>query len=326
MPRIGGKILPLFRGRSGFVSGEEISRELNVSRTAVWKHINRLRTEGYVIDAIPSQGYRLVSNPDIMSAEEIAAETGAKNVIGSKIVCLGETGSTNAEAFRMAAEGEAHGTVVFAESQLNGKGRLGRRWESPPGANIYCSVILRPDIMPHEAPQLTFVSAVAVARAIRISTSLAPSIKWPNDIMLQGRKVAGLLNEMSAETDRINFVILGIGVNVNMTGEQFPPDIRYPATSLFLEHGDRLSRNDFAAVMLKELDQLYCGFVADGFAPARMEWQSLCNANGRAVTVSDSGREVVSGMFAGIDDDGAMLVRRGGSDIVRILTGDVRIS
>src|SRR6185369_17974712 len=147
---------------------------------------------------------------------------------------LGETGSTNADAFRLAEEGAAEGTVVLADTQSGGKGRLGRIWSSPPGVNLYCSVILRPSVKPYEAPQLTFLSAVAVARAIEQATGLKPEIKWPNDVLIGGRKVAGLLNEMSAETDRINFVILGLGVNLNMTTAQFPHDLRHPATSLFL--------------------------------------------------------------------------------------------
>lgn len=324
MGRIAGQVLRLFLNQQGFVSGEAISRELNVSRTAVWKQINVLRKEGYVIEALPSQGYRLLLNPDVLRPEEISAGVDGAG-IGSKIICLQETASTNMEAFRLAGEGSAHGTVVLAEMQHNGKGRMGRRWESPTGVNLYCSVILRPEIMPHEAPQLTFLSSVAVARAIQISTGLEPMIKWPNDLLLRDKKVAGLLNEMSAETDRINFVILGIGVNLNMAETQFPADLRQPATSVMLEYGSRLNRSAFAAVMLNELDRLYSDFLAYGFAPVRKEWQQLCNANGREVTVNDSGQELVSGSFAGIDGDGALLVRRTDNEVVRILCGDVRV-
>lgn len=323
MRRTAGKILSLFRNQPGFLSGEAISRELNVSRTAIWKQINALRKEGYMIEALPSQGYRLLSYPDILQPEEIS--NGMDAGIGSKIVCLQETSSTNTEAFRMAVEGSPHGTAVFAEMQHNGKGRMGRRWESPAGVNLYCSVILRPDIMPHEAPQLTFLSSVAVARAIRITTKLDPQIKWPNDLLLRNKKVAGLLNEMSAETDKVNFVILGIGVNLNMAEVQFPADLRHPATSLLIENGSPVNRSAFAAVMLKELDRLYCEFLSDGFGPVRNVWQQFCNANDREVTVSDSGEEIVSGRFAGIDGDGALLVRRTDNVIVRILCGDVRV-
>lgn len=323
MGRTAGKILSLFRYQQGFLSGETISKELNVSRTAVWKQINVLRKEGYVIEALPSQGYRLLSYPDILQPEEIS--NGMAAGIGSKIVCLQETPSTNTEAFKLAVEGSPHGTVVLAEMQHNGKGRMGRHWESPAGVNLYCSVILRPDIMPYEAPQLTFLSSVAVARAIHITTKLDPQIKWPNDLLLRNKKVAGLLNEMSAETDKVNFVILGIGVNLNMTEAQFPADLRHPATSLLIENGSPLNRSAFAAVMLKELDRLYGDFLSNGFGPVRKEWQQFCNANGREVTVSDAGEEIVTGRFAGIDGDGALLVRRTDNEVVRILCGDVRV-
>ena len=179
--------------------------------------------------------------------------------------------------------------------------------------------------MPQEAPQLTFLSAVAVARAIEQSTALKPEIKWPNDVLINGRKVAGLLNEMSAETDGINFVILGIGVNLNMTHVQFPADLRTPATSLLIEKGLPVNRAQFAAAMLDELDRLYTDFLDNGFGPVRDEWQQRCNANGREVVVSEGSVETARGMFHGIDGDGALLVRSSGGVIERILSGDVRV-
>jgi BirA family biotin operon repressor/biotin-[acetyl-CoA-carboxylase] ligase len=318
-------ILHLFReAGNSFVSGALISRELRVSRTAVWKHINGLRDVGYVIDAVPSRGYLLVSTPNILSEEEVRERLHAA-IIGRRLVCLSEAVSTNATAFRLAEEGAVEGTVVIADAQSGGKGRMGRVWLSPPGINLYCSVVLRPTVKPYQAPQLTFLSAVAVARAIELTTALKPEIKWPNDVQINGRKVAGLLNEMSAETDGINFVILGIGVNLNMTSAQFPADLRTPATSLLLEQGGAVNRAQFSAIMLNELDRLYAGFLADGFDPVRDEWQQRCNAHGREVSVSDGGSEIMSGTFAGIDGDGAMLVRLPGGTVERILSGDVRV-
>ena len=318
-------ILRLFReAGSGFVSGELISRELKVSRTAVWKHINGLRAAGYKIEAIPSRGYHLLSSPDILSLEEVRQKLSTIR-IGRQLVCLAETTSTNADAFRLADDGAEEGTAVIADAQSGGKGRRGRVWSSPAGVNLYCSVVLRPAIMPHEAPQLTFLSAVAVARAIELTTILKPEIKWPNDLLLNGRKVAGLLNEMSAETDGINFVILGIGINLNMTLAQFPADLRTPATSLLMEQGCPVNRAQFAAAMLGELDRLYADFLRHGFGPVRDEWQQRCNANGREVIVSEGDVETVRGMFHGIDGDGAMLVRLPDGTVERILSGDVRV-
>ncbi len=317
-------ILRLFRQEGGFLSGEVISRELNVSRTAVWKHISALRQAGYVIEAVPSRGYQLLSAPDVLNVEEIEAHLKAV-VMGRRFVCLADTASTNVDAFRLAEQGAVEGTVVLADSQSSGKGRMGRIWASPAGVNFYCSVVLRPSVMPYEAPQLTFLSAVAVARAIELATELRPQIKWPNDVLIDGKKVAGLLNEMSAETDGVNFVILGIGVNLNMSADQFPSDLRHPATSLRLELGRPVARARFAAVLLNELDRLYDSFRSQGFGPVREEWQQRCNAHGRELVVSDGGRETVRGLFAGIDGDGALLVDRGDAGVERILSGDVRV-
>lgn len=319
-----GTILRLFRTGDGFISGEHLSRELGVSRTAVWKHISALRKDGFRIEAVPSRGYRLLSSPGNIEPHEIAAGLVGSR-IGNRLEFNKVTVSTNADAFHLAEEGAAEGTVVLADSQSGGKGRRGRIWASPAGVNLYCSVVLRPAIMPHEAPQLTFLSAVAVARAIEHTTKLTPEIKWPNDLLIAGKKVAGLLNEMSAETDGINFVVLGIGVNLNMTARQFPPDLRQPATSLLIESGAQVDRSHFAVIMLNELDRLYSDFLRHGFAPVREEWQQRCNARGRRILVTDSGTECTGGMFAGIDSDGALLLKTDDGQLQRITCGDVRI-
>ncbi len=261
----------LYETDAPFISGEELSRTLDVSRSAVWKQIKALRALGFEISAEPSRGYRLISSPDRLHAASVAHLLESER-IGKKIISLQDTVSTNAVAFRMAEDGAEEGGVIIAERQTGGKGRLGRNWASPAGVNLYCSVILRPPIQPVAAPQLTFLSVIAVARAIEQLTPLKARIKWPNDILINGKKVAGLLNEMSAETDKVNFVILGIGVNLNMTQEQFPGDLRHPATSLFIENGVKADRTGFTRVMLHELDSLYSAFLAEGYAPARREW------------------------------------------------------
>lgn len=325
MPRrtAAADLLKLLRG-AGVVSGELLSRELGVSRTAIWKQIAGLRSAGYRIDAIPSQGYCLATEPDLLHESCLRDALGSSCLIGRRIVCCGETGSTNADAFLLAEQGAEDGTVLLAERQLAGKGRLGRRWESPAGVNLYCSVVLRPELPPYEAPQLTFLSAVAVARAIKITTGLQPAIKWPNDLLMNGRKVAGLLNEMNAETDRVGFVILGIGVNLNMRADQFPPDLRTPATSLMLETGFPIARQTFAVHLLHELDQEYCRFQLEGFGPVREEWASYCNAFGREVQV-DVGAHLLQGPFMGIDHDGALLMKLSDGRVERILSGDVTV-
>lgn len=325
MPSAVSTIIRLFREAGGdYISGTAISRETGITRSAVWKHITALRETGYIIDAVPSRGYRLASVPDILSEEEIRNSLDT-TVFGSRLVCLETTASTNAAAFRLAEEGAPEGCVVVADTQSAGKGRLGRVWLSPPSVNLYCSVVLRPPVMPHQAPQLTFLSAVATVRAITRTTALAPEIKWPNDVIINGRKVAGLLNEMSAETDGINFVILGIGVNLNMTGDQFPPDLRTPGTSLKIESGCAVNRAFFAACLLNELDLLYREFLEQGFEPVRAAWQQHCTARGRMVSVSNGGSEEFRGHFAGVDSDGAMLLALPDGRLQRVLCGDAKV-
>jgi BirA family biotin operon repressor/biotin-[acetyl-CoA-carboxylase] ligase len=318
------KILDIFRHDEGrIVSGEELSGVLQVSRTAVWKHIKSLKEVGYRIEAIPSRGYRLLASPDLLIPAEISAGLNSAR-IGRRLICYRETGSTNENAFKLAEEGAEEGTVVVAESQLRGKGRLGRHWESPAGVNLYCSVILRPPILPARAAQLTFLSVVAAARAIEAVTSLRPSIKWPNDLLLSGKKVAGLLNEMSAETEKVNFIVLGIGVNLNMDLAQFPADLRHPATSLFLETGKLVCRLDFARALLEALDALYDTYLLNGYDPVREEWLARCKFLGKKVRIAFQKNEI-NGTATGIDEEGALLVRLPDGGVERVLAGDVTI-
>lgn len=318
------RMVELFRAEKGKVfSGEELGSALGVSRTAVWKHVNKLRARGYLIESVPSRGYRFLAAPDTLTPTELS--TGLRTVrIGRRIVAVDETDSTNQLAFRLAEEGAEDGLVVIADRQTGGKGRLGRRWESPGGVNLYCSVILRPAMPPVRAPQLTFLSAVAVARAVESVTRLCPQIKWPNDILVDGLKVAGLLNEMSSETDTIHFVVLGIGVNLNMEREQFPETLRHPASSLMLKSGARVSRVEFTRALLTSLDDLYQDYLQQGFAPIRAEWLSRSMVLGRRVRVA-SGDEVTVGTVAGIDDDGALLLQRDGGVSERVVAGDVTV-
>lgn len=316
-------ILSLFNQTpDGFVSGEKISEELGVSRTAVWKHIRNLRQAGYLIEAVPSRGYQLLQAPDVLMPESI--QTGLdNNVIGAKVVCLDETDSTNIQACRLADEGDRDGLVVVADKQVSGKGRMGRQWESPGGVNLYASILLRPDILPFEAPKLTFLSAVAVCRAINTCTNLTAKVKWPNDVLVNGKKVAGLLNEMSSETEQVHYVVLGIGVNINMHSDQFPQQLRYPATSLREEMGRDVSRLDFTRALLKQIDSLYQVFLEQGSESIIAEWSELCDLTGKPVQV-DCGNTQLQGIMVGLGDDGALQVRTDDGQIENIYAGDVR--
>jgi len=316
-------ILSLFsQTPDGFVSGEHISAELGVSRTAVWKHIRILRQSGYVIEAIPSRGYQLLQSPDVLKPESIQSDLECRRV-GSRVRCFDETDSTNLQACRLGDEGEVDGLVVVADRQSSGKGRMGRRWESPGGVNLYASILLRPAILPFEAPKLTFLSAVAVCRAITNCTGLQPTVKWPNDILLGGAKVAGLLNEMSSETDQVHYVVLGIGVNLNMRAEQFPADLRYPATSLAIAAGKTVSRLRFTRTLLQEIDALYQTYLEEGSAPIMSAWAELCDLTGKAVQV-DCHELKIEGTMVGLAEDGALLVRTATGKIENVYAGDVR--
>jgi len=316
-------ILSLFsQTPDGFVSGEHISAELGVSRTAVWKHIRNLRQSGYVIEAIPSRGYQLLQSPDVLKPESIQSDLECRRV-GSRVRCFDETDSTNLQACRLGDEGEVDGLVVIADRQSSGKGRMGRRWESPAGVNLYASILLRPAILPFEAPKLTFLSAVAVCRAITNCTGLQPTVKWPNDILLGGAKVAGLLNEMSSETDQVHYVVLGIGVNLNMRAEQFPANLRYPATSLAIASGKTVSRLRFTRTLLQEIDALYQTYLEEGSAPIMFAWAELCDLTGKAVQV-DCNELKIEGTMIGLAEDGALLVRTATGNMETVYAGDVR--
>jgi BirA family transcriptional regulator, biotin operon repressor / biotin---[acetyl-CoA-carboxylase] ligase len=317
------KILALFRADADrFVSSEEICRLLGVSRTAVWKQVERLRRQGYAIEAISSRGYRLRSAPDNLLPAEIMAELDTA-LIGREILFLDETDSTNLRAHEQGEAGGRDGLVIIADRQTAGKGRLGRQWQSPPAVNFYASVLLRPTFLPRQAPQLTFLSAVATVRAVQEVAGLPARVKWPNDVLVGGRKIAGLLNEMSAETERINYVILGIGVNLNMRAEQFPEELRYPATSVLLETGAPVSRNTFGRALLRHLDSLYTLYLAEGFLPLRRAWEAHFDLVGRPVEVDFRGT-VLQGLVNGIDEEGALLLQRSGGQVEKVLAGDVR--
>lgn len=317
------EILRLFREREGdFLSGEELSQALGVSRTAVWKQIGLLRELGYSIEAVPSKGYRLLLSPDVLLPADIQAGLGTA-AVGREIVFFRETDSTNLRAHELGERGASDGTVVIADSQSAGKGRMGRRWSSPPRVNLYASVLLRPPILPRSAPQLTFLSAVAVARAVAEAGGVEPRVKWPNDVLIGGKKVAGLLNELNAETERIHYVVLGIGININMTRDQFPPDLRYPATSVLLERGEPVSRTRLAQALFRHLDDLYGRYLEEGFPPVLAAWEELFDLTGREVEVDFQDRRV-QGRVEGLDDDGALLLRRSDGLFERVLAGDVK--
>jgi len=316
------EILQLLRKHpSAFLSGQEISRRLKVSRTAVWKRLRRLRTLGYEIEASTRSGYRLIQSPDLLTPSEINPILKTK-WMGRTIHHFQTLDSTNSKAYQLALNGAEEGEVVISESQGKGRGRLGRQWFSPPFLNLYLSVILRPKISPHQASLITLMAAVATADAIQKFSGLLPLIKWPNDILLRDRKVAGLLNEIHSEMDRIHFVILGIGVNLNMEEKILSKEIRAVATSLKREMGQKVSRKAFLQFFLQELEKWYSIFLEEGGAVILKAWRDRAHIKGRQVKVTSFGETVV-GIAIDVDSDGALILETEDGKQKRVVAGDI---
>ena len=307
-------------GRDEFTSGEALSAKLGLSRTAVWKHVQSLREKGYRIDAVPARGYRLVDVPDRLSPLELAPLLSTHD-LGQNIHFHDSLPSTNEAAFRLAADGAEHGEVVITEQQTAGKGRRGRTWVSPHGLNLYFSAILRPELPPQRAPELTLVAAVALAETLREAGADA-LIKWPNDVQIGGRKVAGILTERSAEPERVHFVVLGVGVNLNAGPEDFPPEVASTATSLSQALGRRVNRALFTASLWGRLEEWLDLHHEVGFDPVRERWKELSATLRQEVLVRTGGSEL-RGVAEDIDTSGALLVRTAGGSLERVLAGDV---
>jgi BirA family biotin operon repressor/biotin-[acetyl-CoA-carboxylase] ligase len=317
------KILQLLRECGGYLSGEDISRSLEVSRTAIWKHMQTLKQEGYDIESHSRLGYRLRCTPDLLLPDEIRSRL-TTNIIGrGSIFYFPEIESTNNEAKKQAAAGCPEGSIVLAETQASGRGRLSRGWFSPFAKGIWLSVVLRPLFSPQEAPKCTIMAAVAVNRAIRRISGIESGIKWPNDILYRGRKLVGILTEMSAEMDAINHVVIGMGLNVNMTQEEFPPELFDIATSIAAAAGHAVPRLELLMAVLAELDALYHQVVNRGFDKVLDEWRIQSVTLGQAVNVLGVNRQF-SGVAFDIDQDGALLVKTD-EGIERVLAGDVSI-
>jgi len=297
--------------RQPVVSGEQLSATLGISRAAIWKHVEQLRARGYRIQAEHARGYRLTGAPDRLLPDEIVPRLGARR-LGRRIVYFEETDSTNVQAMRLARDGAPEGTLVVAERQTHGRGRMGRSWSSPAYVNLYASWILRPALAPAAAPQLSLAAALGVARALAPLAAGKVAIKWPNDCLLDGRKVAGILTEMDAELDRVRAVVVGIGVNLNGTERTFPPELRATATSVRLATGRRVDRIAFTAALCDALESVYDRLLQDGFGALIGEWNEYSCLTGRQVTVDCSGQRT-TGTVRGLDESGRLVLALGGT-------------
>jgi len=319
------QLLAALRAHPDGVAGTELCQQLGVTRAAVWSHIESLREAGFEIIASPHRGYQLVAAPDALLAVDLQSRQRNGQLIGNAIRVLPQTTSTNDEASRAALEGHPEGLVIFAESQSAGRGRMGRRWSSPAGRGLWFSVLLRPSLAPSECTQLTAASANALVRAIQSTTGITPEIKWPNDLLIKGKKIAGILTEMSAELEHVRSVILGIGIDANQTASEFPADLRPIATSLKLATGKTVSRADLAEAVLRELDREYARILAGQFAAVAEEWGSRCSTLGKQVTI-DMGARRVRGRAEALDENGALLLRTEHGRIERIIGGEVTLT
>jgi BirA family biotin operon repressor/biotin-[acetyl-CoA-carboxylase] ligase len=315
------RILGWLRANAEPLSGEELARRLGCSRAAVWKHVATLRRDGYAIEARHARGYVLTVSPDRVSPAALAP-----HLTGSwrEIVWRAEIDSTQHLARERARAGAPEGTVVVAEAQRSGRGRLGRAWFSPPGVNLYLTVVLRPARAPAVVPQLALVAGVAVADALRDVAGVDARLKWPNDVLVGGRKVAGILTELEGEAERVGFVLVGIGVNVNGAAAEFPPELRATATSLRVACGRTVDRALLAGRLLAAFEARYGRFLAGGFAAIRPAFEATAFLTGREVRVSGPDT-TAAGRVLGVDDDGALRLAGAGGEMLRIVAGEVTL-
>ena len=315
------EILRLLKESDDYISGQQMCDRFHVSRTAVWKAIEQLKKEGYDIEAVRNRGYRLLESPDIMSEAEIRSLMDTEWA-GKNIVYFDEIDSTNNRAKELGEKDGAHGTLFVADRQVAGKGRRGRVWESPKGISIYMTILLRPDLIPTKAPMLTLVMAQSVAEGIREVTGMETGIKWPNDIVCDGKKVCGILTEMSAQIDYINYIVVGVGINVS--NEVFPEEVASTATSLYLLTGVTCSRAKLISEIMAQFEIYYAQYLQTQDLSGLMnEYNSHLVNRGRSVRVLNPKREY-TGVAQGINQAGELLVQTE-DGIMHVSSGEVSV-
>lgn len=315
------KILDILLNTDDFISGQEISEKLGVSRQAVWKSINALKEKGYEIQSVTNRGYRLVSSPNYLNESSLKSLLHNK-IIGKNLIVLDSVNSTNDYLKKLGNEGCENGTVVAAREQTRGKGRLGRTWQSKKDDGIAFSVLLRPNVAPSEVSAITPLAGLAVCKAIREYTKLDCVIKWPNDIIIGRKKLVGILTEMSAEFDAVEYVITGIGINVDHTS--FPEEIAFKATSLLLETGRHIDKNEFLACVLEHLENEFVKNNLELTPTALSEYTDLCATVGRSVTFQRGTRRI-SGMAVGVSEHGELKVMMSDGTISLVNSGEVTV-
>jgi len=303
-----------------YVSGEKLCERLGVSRVAVWKAIAKLRRLGYVIEAKPKQGYKLVKRPNIPYPWEVKRRLGDVTVIGREVKYFESISSTQEAVKEEALKGASEGLVVIASEQRKGKGRLGRPWFSPRGG-LWMSVLLRPDVPPIKAPLLTLMAAACIADSLE-EYGVKASIKWPNDVMINGKKIAGVLAEADIEMDRVNYVALGLGVNVNVPVNLMPDELKPLATSMSELLGKEVDLAEFACKLIKALDRQYEDYRLKRFPLLLERWKSKLLGLGQRVLVKTAYEEV-EGLALDVDEDGALFIRKSDGSTIKVYSGDL---
>jgi BirA family biotin operon repressor/biotin-[acetyl-CoA-carboxylase] ligase len=311
----------LKENEGGFVSGVILARKLAISRPGVWKHIRKLKEMGYDIESLSGQGYKLVNAPDSLVHEEIVPNLKTK-WLGHSYHHLATVGSTNDYALRLAADGAPHGTLVVAEKQTEGRGRLRRKWISFPGRGIYLSMLLRNPLPVDVASQSTYVGSLALVKMLREEFKIPASIKWPNDVLINGRKVAGILTEMQSEQDLSRFIVMGIGINVNNSREEMEGPFRYPATSIAIELGLEVKRQKVLLQFISQFEEEYDRFEQQGISVLIPEMEMHSAVLGKVVNVACGDREIV-GKALGFTPEGALLLLREDGIQETVWAGDV---
>ena len=312
-----------YLGEKEYVSGEILAQKLGISRVAVWKQIQRLKDMGYKITSDQNLGYCLVSRPDLLLPQEVQRGL-STTYIGKEIYYFPELKSTNIIAKENAlhrAEGINEGTLVIAERQSAGKGRLGRKWFSPLGG-IWLSIILYPQLPPFYIPRITLMTAVAAVKAIKMCTQIEPQIKWPNDILINEKKVCGILTEMSAELDIINWVVVGIGINVNIDHREFPEDIQENTISLKEISGKDVLRVKLVQTFLQEFEKYYEILKRREFSSILKEWKLCSHTLGRKIRV-DMGERIITGEAVDINEEGALVLKKEDGELIKIISGTI---
>lgn len=306
----------------GYLSGQQLCEQFQVSRTAVWKCIEQLKKEGYQIEAVRNKGYRLLDSPDVIDAREIESLLHTRWA-GKPLYYYDETDSTNTRAKADGEKGAPHGAIYMADKQVTGKGRRGRVWESPSGTSVYMTILLRPQIAPVKAPQITLLMALAAVETFRNVLGLEAGIKWPNDVVIQGKKVCGILTEMSSEPDLINYVVVGIGTNVNQ--DAFPEELQERATSLKLETGQKVNRSQIAAAMIENFERCYDLFMqTEDLSGLQESYNQVLVNRDREVLVLEPGHEYEARAL-GINEKGELIVRTRDGEEKHVFAGEVSV-